>query len=590
MWPRALSSIIELKRLAGRRGVWEAIRARLHGGGDYVRFAVDLTAWQPPTATDPAIEIHRGLAELHRARASLAAPPQFYEDRIRGARRPYLGVWNGGVGHISWVLTHDDRTRLIRLRPGEVELDGAYTFPEYRGRGLPPAVERAILSDVKREGIRVAYTHVAVENRPALRGVRKTGFCPVGIVRLRWLLGAAWVRYTPFETADADERVEAYARQADRVDVAATAEILALEPAYIDATPRLAREVLEREEWNAHVLSVPGVDLEQGWEWGEVMRASGWRAHRYTVLDGGACVGAISLAEARLPLLGHSILYASRGPVLDPGNDAAWAGVLEAIRYVAARTRPVFLRVSSGRPRTDVRYHEALLRHGFRPLEDDWTTWNAPRIVVTMSLAGDEAELRRRLRKTIRQEISLAARRAVTVRAARSEAEILRFHGLLATIGRQKEFPVRRLERFRALWHHYVLSGQGVLLLAEHEGALVGGLLGARFGRRGYLQCAAVRRDGAHLHQGPLLYWEFIRWAKAAGCEAIDWGGSGTHFPPRAADSGYGVCQFKLGFGGQLEYRLGYYDLVFVPALYHLVRASERWLLPFAWKLRARVN
>jgi len=374
------------------------------------------------------------------------------------------------------------------------------------------------------------------------------------------------------------------------VDVAATAEILALEAARAVAPPRLAREAFEREHWNADVLSLPCVDLEQGWQWGEVMRASGWRVHRYTVLDSGACVGAISLTETRLPLLGHSILYASRGPVLDPENDAAWAGVLEAIRYVAARTRSIFVRVSSGRPSTDVPYHEGLLRHGFRSLEDDWTTWNAPRIVVTMSLAGDEAELRRRLRKTIRQEIGLAARRGVAVRAGHSEAEVGRFHELLATIGRQKEFPVRRIERFRALWHHYVLPGQGVLLLAEHEGALVGGLLGARFGRRGYLQCAAVRRDGAHLHQGPLLYWEFVRWAKAAGCETIDWGGSSTHFPPRADDSGYGVYQFKLGFGGQLEYRLGYYDLVFVPALYHLVRASERWLLPFAWKLRSRVN
>jgi len=212
MWPQALSSIIELKRQTGTRGAYEAIRTRLYSGGDYVRFAVDLTAWQPPAATDPAIEIRRGLAELVRARTSLAAPPQFYEDRVRGARRPYLGVWNGGVGHISWVFTHDDRTRLIRLRPGEVELDGAYTFPEYRGRGLLSAVERAILSDVKREGFQVAYTHVAVENRSSLRGVRKTGFRPVGIVRLRWLLGAPRARYTPFETADAAERVEASAR------------------------------------------------------------------------------------------------------------------------------------------------------------------------------------------------------------------------------------------------------------------------------------------------------------------------------------------------------------------------------------------
>lgn len=212
MRPRALSAIMELRRLIGWKGVRETIRARLYGGGDFVRLAVDLAAWQPPSATDPAIVIRRGLDALVRARANLAAPRQFYEDRVRRARRPYLGFWNGSVGHISWMFTHEDRTRLIRLHPGEVELDGAYTFPDHRGRGLLAAVERAILGDAKRKGAHVAYTHVAVENRSSLRGVRKAGFLPVGIVRLRWFLGFAFIRYIPVETANAGEPVEAYAQ------------------------------------------------------------------------------------------------------------------------------------------------------------------------------------------------------------------------------------------------------------------------------------------------------------------------------------------------------------------------------------------
>lgn len=212
MLPPTFSAMIAFGRLVGWSGVRQALRARLWGGGDFVRFAVDLATWQPAGTTDPAVEIRRGLIDLRAVRASLAAPRQFYEDRVRGARRPYLGLYDGSVGHISWVFTPGDRTRLIRLRPGEVELDGAYTFPSHRGRGLLSAVERAILDDVKGEGARVAYTHVSVENRASLRGVRKTGFRPVGIVRLRWLLGFALRRYIPFDAADAEARVEAYAR------------------------------------------------------------------------------------------------------------------------------------------------------------------------------------------------------------------------------------------------------------------------------------------------------------------------------------------------------------------------------------------
>ena len=151
---------------------------------------------------------------------------------------------------------------------------------------------------------------------------------------------------------------------------------------------------------------------------------------------------------------------------------------------------------------------------------------------------------------------------------------------------------MRRLARLEALWHAYVARGDGVLLLTEHEGAVIGGVLGLRFGRRAYLQRAAISRsvEGQRVHQGPLLYWEFIRWAKAAGCELIDWGGSGTRFPPSETDQGHGVYQFKAGFGSVLEYRVPYHDLVFRPGLYHLARAAERWALPWAWRLRARLN
>jgi RimJ/RimL family protein N-acetyltransferase len=74
-------------------------------------------------------------------------------------------------------------------------LDGAYTLPQFRGRGLLSAVERAILDDAKREDQRHAYTHVALDNVASLRGVMKTGFRPVGVLDWRWVLGAALVRY-----------------------------------------------------------------------------------------------------------------------------------------------------------------------------------------------------------------------------------------------------------------------------------------------------------------------------------------------------------------------------------------------------------
>ena len=70
----------------------------------------------------------------------------------------------------------------------------------------------------------------------------------------------------------------------------------------------------------------------------------------------------------------------------------------------------------------------------------------------------------------------------------------------------------------------------------------------------------------------------------------VNWGGSGTNYPPRESDLGYGVYQFKRSFGSICEAYAGYYDLVFRPTLYVVLRAAERRLGAVAWRVRARFN
>lgn len=361
------------------------------------------------------------------------------------------------------------------------------------------------------------------------------------------------------------------------------------------AAPSLGPRVLEivdRDQWNAIVLGRRGYDVAQGWEWGEVQRDAGFTPHRYAVMVGTACVAAVSVTRRRLPGLPYSVLYASRGPLVDWHDERAWQGLQLVIRQLADRYRPIFLRVSPAVPHDDTAVGAALARHGFRPIPDDWTTWNAARVVLTQSLDGDEAAIQSRFRKGTRRDLAAAQRRGAQVRVARDHADLLAFHLLTVTAGREKGYPVRPLARLEALWRAYVERGDGVLLLTEHEGTLIGGVLGLRFGRRVCLHRATILRsgEGQRLHQGPLVYWELIRWAKAAGCDLVDWGGSGTRFPPSPSDDGYGVYQFKSGFGADLQYWLPYHDLVFQPGLYRLARAAETWVLPQAWRLRALIN
>jgi GNAT superfamily N-acetyltransferase len=181
--------------------VCDALRARLYDRQRYLRFTIDLRAWESTGVGSTEVEIRAGLGALvaFRESSSQTLPLEFYADRLQGARHPYLGLIDGHVGHISWMLTHGDHTRLIRLKPLEVELDFAYTFPEFRGRRLLTVVEQAILTDARRRGALTAYTHVAESNVASIRGVLKTGFRVAGTVTLRWLLGIAWRRFHPYD-------------------------------------------------------------------------------------------------------------------------------------------------------------------------------------------------------------------------------------------------------------------------------------------------------------------------------------------------------------------------------------------------------
>jgi lipid II:glycine glycyltransferase (peptidoglycan interpeptide bridge formation enzyme) len=352
-----------------------------------------------------------------------------------------------------------------------------------------------------------------------------------------------------------------------------------------------AELVNNRERWNGVLATLSGAELEHGYEWGEVLRDTGWRPCRFAVFRGGVPIAGVAVLVRTFPGLPLSIGYAPRGPLADPDDPGAWRALDAVWRQVAAEHRLVFVRASAARRMEDLPWSAALERNGFTPLPMQWTTWNMPRIVVTLDLVPSTVDLGRRLRKQIRQAIAAAERRGVGVRCARSVDDVRRFHELLVETARGR-YPVRPATRMLALWREYIARGQGVVLFAEHGGETLGGLCGVRAGRRAAFQAMAIRRDPPSLDmdQGALLYWSFIQWAKAAGCEVIDWGGSATQYPPHPSDQGWGVYQFKRGFGCTLEYRLPYYDRVFQPRLYRLFRALEERVLPRAWRWRARLN
>jgi ribosomal protein S18 acetylase RimI-like enzyme len=96
-------------------------------------------------------------------------------------------------GEQFWTAQHEERivsycwaTRdpveigevrcMVSPRDDEVYLYDAFTFPEYRGHNLYPALLQRILEHSGQQGLRRALIFVLSDNMASIRGVQKAGF------------------------------------------------------------------------------------------------------------------------------------------------------------------------------------------------------------------------------------------------------------------------------------------------------------------------------------------------------------------------------------------------------------------------------
>jgi len=83
-------------------------------------------------------------------------------------------------------------------RGDEVYLYDAFTFAEYRGQNLYPALLQRVLDSSHRQGLRRALIFVLSDNTASIRGVQKAGFREFQRVTYHNILGFVRYTYRPF--------------------------------------------------------------------------------------------------------------------------------------------------------------------------------------------------------------------------------------------------------------------------------------------------------------------------------------------------------------------------------------------------------
>jgi CelD/BcsL family acetyltransferase involved in cellulose biosynthesis len=285
-------------------------------------------------------------------------------------------------------------------------------------------------------------------------------------------------------------------------------------------------------------------------------RVYGYRAFRLDAKDGaGNTIGTLPLCEIASPVLGKrlvSLPFDDSCPL--DARDPATAGDLVQQAIAFARRR-------------GARYLE--LRTGANAVLAAMPQVSASDLYVRWRLAltpGAEA-IFGGVKPSARRQIRKAERAGVVVRAATCRADVAAYYHLhLHTRTRKHGMPAQPLRYFEALWDTYA-AGDGLrLLLAEHEGQPIAGMLFLAEGET--LRYAYGASDERFLRLGPndLLLWQGVRWACERGFRTLDLG--------RTARDNEGLNAFKAGWSAVSE-PLTYY---YYPARAGLAATAEHSL------------
>jgi lipid II:glycine glycyltransferase (peptidoglycan interpeptide bridge formation enzyme) len=205
-----------------------------------------------------------------------------------------------------------------------------------------------------------------------------------------------------------------------------------------------------------------------------------------------------------------------------------------------------------------------------------------PRTIV-VDLQDEPDLLLKRMKQKTRYNIRLAGRKGVTVRAG-GESDLPEFYHLMETTAERDGFGIHTQAYYQTVHRLFVPRGQGCLLLAEHEGKLLAGLVVLALGNTACYMYGASSSESRNLMPTYPLQWEAMLWAKEQGCLTYDlWGVPDeeestleAEFAKRS-DGLWGVYRFKRGFGGRVIRTIGAWDLVYAPLRYRAYRfAAER--------------
>ena len=317
------------------------------------------------------------------------------------------------------------------------------------------------------------------------------------------------------------------------------------------------------DEWDEFIQSHPAGGITQSSNW-HYVKGIDWKAAIImSKTPDGAPRGGLSVLARGVPLVGHAILYAPRGPVCDFHDrevlEELFAGVKEVTQHYGGCKLTIDPYVMS----TDQEFIDIMADMGFtRNLGAGGFETIQPRFIYRLYFNGrSEEEVFAAFGQKTRYNIRLAEKHGVEIRQCKEDA-LDDFMRLMKMTGERDGFTTRSRAYFKNMLHY--LKDRGRLYMAYYNGAAVAGAIVSNYaGKACYLYGAS---DNAHRNVMPnyLLQWEMIRWAMQTGCTVYDFQGISGNIDDEN-DPLYGLYRFKKGFNGQVDELAGEFEYILHP-------------------------
>jgi lipid II:glycine glycyltransferase (peptidoglycan interpeptide bridge formation enzyme) len=333
-------------------------------------------------------------------------------------------------------------------------------------------------------------------------------------------------------------------------------------------------ERLAPERWDEQAVRVRGGHVMQSVAWA-AYRGSLGHEPRFLTFDDGHVALATLRATTGLPGLEASV---RRGPAHLDEDGASAAARAAALADWARRQGARDLFLDPERP-ADPAWEAAMDTAGFRVSEGLEPSIHVMRLDFRPGI--DEEALFAGLSKSTRQRVRAAERDGTRVQDDVAGERLEEFVILMRERAEVLGIPLRSDTDYLRGWRALLGAGLARLLLADHDGLLVGGLFLFRQGgilATAYSADRAASRDvlPGTMH---LLRWTAIRDALRDGAPAIELGGvdlPGQRQPPQAGEPGHGLYEHKRGFGAVWVERAPPRRIVLRPAAERLARSRRR--------------